>query len=116
MKTLLYIALFAILSFSTGYFLSQWLLVAFIGFVVALLFKQGILKSGLLTLLVVGLVWFGLAYSIDLANESILSTRIGNLFGGLGPITLAAVSGLIGGVVAMFGAFTGASLQSMINK
>ena len=116
MKLLSYIALLAFLTFCTGYSLSHWWLVAFIGFVVALLFKEGILKSGLITLMVVALVWFGYAYSIDIANESILSTRIGNLFGGLGPFALAALSGLVGGLVAMFGAFTGASLQSVIGK
>ena len=114
MKILSYIVLLAILTLCTGFFLSQWWIVAFIGFVVALLFRQGILKSGLITLLVVALVWFGVAYNIDASNGSILSTRIGNLFGGVGPLALAAISGLVGGIVAMFGAFTGASLQSAI--
>ena len=116
MKTLSYILLLSILTFFTGYFLDQWWLVAFIGFVVALLFKEGLLKSGLLTLLVVSLVWFGTAFSIDMSNESILSSRIGDLFGGLSPLLLALISGLVGGIVAMFGAFTGASLQSAFTK
>lgn len=116
MKIISYIVLLAFLTFCTGYFLSQWWLVAFIGFVVALFYKEGIIKSGLITLFVVGLVWFATAYSIDVSNESILSTRIGNLFGGLSPILLALVSGLVGGIVAMFGAFTGASLHSAISK
>ncbi|MEE9373337.1 MAG: hypothetical protein V3V00_09820 [Saprospiraceae bacterium] len=116
MKILGYVLLLAILTFCTGYFLPQWWLVAFIGFVVALVFRQGMMRSAVITLLVVGLVWFGTAYKIDIANESILSTRVGDLFGGLGSTTVALISGFIGGVVAMFGAMTGASLHSVLGQ
>jgi len=96
--------------------MSQWWLVAFVGFIVALTFKENITTSAIITFLVVGLVWFLVAYTIDIRNESILSTRIGNLFGGLGSFSITFISAMIGGIVAMFGAMTGASLSAAVNN
>ena len=116
MKTVAYIVLLAVLTFCTGYFLSQWWIVAFIGFIVALVFKESMSKSGIITLLVVSLVWFVMAYSIDINNESILSGRIGNLFGGLNSLAVTLISALVGGIVAFFGALTGASLNATVEN
>lgn len=116
MKTISYIVLLAIMTFLTGIFLPQWWFVIFVAFLCALIFKEGIWKSGLISLVVVLAVWMSMALFIDSNNESILSTRVGNLFGGLSPLLLALVSGVIGGIVSMFGAMTGASLLSMMNK
>ena len=115
MKILIYVLLLAFLTICSGFLLPQWWAVAFIGFVVAIAFKEGMGKSALITFLTVGLIWFLVAFNIDAANESILSTRIGELFG-IGSLGITLVSALIGGLAAMFGALTGASLQKVISE
>lgn len=116
MKIILYILLLAVLTFLSGVFLPEWWFVAVISFALAMIFKEGLGRTALVTVVVVFLVWFGTAMYIDAGNSSILSSRMGNLFGGLSPGLLAAVSGLIGSVCALLGALTGASLNAIISK
>ena len=116
MKTLIYILLLAVLTFLSGVFLPQWWFVAVIGFALAMIFREGLGRTALITFLAVFLVWLGTAMYIDAGNDSILSGRIGNLFGGLSPFLLAAVTGLLGGLCALLGALTGASLSSTISR
>lgn len=71
--------------------------------------------SALITFATVAIVWFIVAMRIDMANDSILSTRIGDLFG-VGSMGMVIVSALIGGIVAMLGALTGASLRKSIHS
>ena len=115
MKTFIYILALGILTFAVGSFLPYWWMVVVIAFVLALLFKQGMGKSALITFTTVFIVWLALALFINMGNESILSTRMGELFN-IGSIGIMIVSALIGGIASMLGALTGASLAKTINS
>ncbi len=110
MNNLTYIISLTILTLIAGYLLPQWWMIAIISFVLAIVFKQSLLRSALISLITVGLVWFVTALMINVANDSILSDRVGELFG-IGSIGMMAASALIGGLIACLAALTGASLQ-----
>jgi len=114
MKTISYVALLAFLTFCSGYLLPQWWIIAFVSFVVAIAFRQGMLRSGLLSFLTVGMVWLISAFVIDGANDSILSQRVGDLFG-VGSSGILIVTAVLGGTIALLAALTGASLRQVID-
>ena len=59
------------------------------------------------------LLWGGLAYWIDIKNESILSTRISQLMGiGNNPVLLVLITGIIGGLVGGFAAMSASFLRA----
>lgn len=59
------------------------------------------------------LLWGGLAFFHDQANDHILSSQIGALFQGLSPLVIVLLTGLIGGLAGGFGALTGANLREV---
>ena len=115
-KTLFYIILLGLLTLLCGIFLPQWWFVAVVSFLTALVFKEKMLKTGVITFLVVTIVWMGTAMYIDIGNESILSSRIGQILGGLSPFLLTLITGLLGGIVATLAGLTGASLNAVFFK
>ncbi len=62
------------------------------------------------------LLWGGYALFIDLANEGILSSRFGNLVGGLGRPIVLLLTALIGGLISALGALTGSFVHTFFNK
>ena len=115
-KTLFYIILLGMLTLLCGIFLPQWWFVAVVSFLTALVFKENMLKTGIISFLVVTVVWFGTAMYIDGGNESILSSRIGQILGGLSPFLLTLITGFLGGVVATLSGLTGASINAVFFK
>jgi len=58
-------------------------------------------------------LWGGLAFWIDVKNDSILSVRISQLMGiGNNPVILILITGLIGGLVGGFAAMSASFLRS----
>lgn len=111
MKFLVAVILTAILSFLGGLFLPWWSLViaAFIG---GVLIHQSAFRAYFAGFLGVFLLWSGLAWWTDNANESILSLRIAQLFPG--PDTaffIIVLTGLVAGIVGGLGALTGHFLR-----
>lgn len=115
-KSIFYILLLGVLTLLCGIFLPQWWFVAVASFLTALAFKESMVKTAIISFFVVALVWFGTALYIDSANDSILSTRIGLLLGGMTPLVLTLITGILGGLVATLAGLTGASLNRAFFK
>lgn len=64
----------------------------------------------------VGLLWFAQALIIDLTNESILSSRVSQLFSLNSSFLLLVVTAVIGGFCGGFGALTGRMLANLFVK
>lgn len=93
-----------------------WWCCGIIAFVVALGLR---LRPG--TAFIVGLVGVALAWGmyaewIDTQNSSILSARIGSLFGGISAFMIVVITAVIGGVVGGFGGMTGGALSALVFK
>ena len=111
MRILLSIILTALLCFIAGLFLPWWS-IAIIAFLVALLFCQSPGAHFLSGFLGVFLLWFLLAFWLDLKNEHILSAKIAQLFHlGSASILLVFITAFVGALVGGFAAFTGGSVR-----
>ena len=103
--------LIALLSFIGGLFLPWWT-IAVAGFIVSALIPQQPLTAFFAGFLALFLLWGGMALVIDLANGSILSTRVAGIL----PLhdaswALILVTGLVGALVGGGGSLTAAYLQ-----
>ena len=117
MKFLVALLLTALLSFLAGVYLEWWWFFAVIAFIVALLVHQKSGKAFLAGFLGLFILWAGLAFWIDLKNESILSSKIAQLLPLEGSsILLILVTGIIGGLLAGFAAMSGSYLRSSNQK
>ena len=113
MKFLAAIILTALLSYVSGLFLPWWG-IAIAAFLVAALIPQKSLLSFLAGFLAVFLLWAGMAFWFDAANNSILSGKIANILPlGGNAILLILVTGFIGGLVGGLAAFTGRQLRPL---
>jgi hypothetical protein len=102
----------ALLSF-IGSLWFDWWIIAVTSFLVALLIQQKAWKAFLSGFLGLFLLWCLLAEWIDVANESILSAKIGLLLGiGGNSLLLVLITGTVGGLVAGFAAMSGSFLRS----
>lgn len=112
MKFLTALILTALLSFITGLY-SRWWVFTIAAFAVALLIHQKAGKAFLSAFLALFLLWAGLAWWIDSANDSLLSSKIGELLG-IGPnsFLLIVITGFVAGFVAGFAAMSGSFLRS----
>lgn len=107
MKFIVAILITALLSFAAGLYLGWWS-IAITSFIVGLAIHQHPGKAWLSGFLGLFLLWGGLAWYIDVKNQSILSQRIAQVFPLNGSaVLLILVTALIGALVAGFGALTG---------
>ena len=112
MKFFIALVLTAILSFIGGLYTPWWSL-AIIAFLVGLLIHQKAGKAFLAGFLGLLLLWSGLAWWQDSANESLLSGKIGAILGiGNNSFLLIVITGIIAGLVAGFAAMSGSFLRS----
>jgi len=110
-KFIISLLLIALLSFISGLFFPWWT-IAVAAFVVCALIPQRPLASFFTGFLALFLLWGGLATYIDLANNSILSTRVAGLVYLHGSsVALLLVTGFIGALVGGGGALTAAFLR-----
>lgn len=113
MKFFVAIILTALLSFVAGIYIKWWWFFAIISFFVALLVNQGAGKSFLSGFLGLFILWAGLAWWIDIKNESVLSVKIAELLPlGGSSFALILVTGLLGGIIAGFAALSAGFLRS----
>ena len=114
MKFFVSMLLTAILVFVAGLYLPWWCLV-FAAFFVALLIHQRSGRAFLSGFLGVFILWTFLAWWIDMKNESVLSTKVAELFSlGGSSFLLILISAIIGALVAGFAAMSGSYLRSII--
>lgn len=112
MKFLIATILTAILAFISGLFLPWWGM-AITSLLVAVLVHQKAGKAFLSGLLGVFLLWAGLAWWIDMQNNSILSKKIATILPlGGNSMLLILVTGIIGGLIAGFAAMSGSFLRA----
>lgn len=108
MKFVLAVILTALFAFISGLFFPWWS-IAIIAFLVALLIRQSPGRSFLAGFIALFILWSLIAFWIDVKNESILSRKVAQLFSlGQSSLALIFVTGLIGALVAGFGAMSGA--------
>ena len=60
-----------------------------------------------------GLLWGLQAYNLNMMNQELLATKMGELFGGFKPIHLVYATSLIGGLLGSFGAMTGSLFRQI---
>lgn len=102
----------AILSFISGLFLPWWG-IAFVSLAVAALIHQKAWKAFLSGFLGVFVLWAGLAWWIDMKNNSVLSQKVASILPlGGSAWALILVTGFIGGLVGGFAALAGCYLRT----
>ncbi|MCI5081150.1 MAG: hypothetical protein MRY78_05635 [Saprospiraceae bacterium] len=106
MKPITYTILLIVGAFLLQQILPWWILPLYAG-VLAFVLKIRPLAAFLLGLLCGALLWGGMAFWLDLQNNSRLSVRMGELFGGLSPNMMIVATALPGAVFAALGACTG---------
>jgi hypothetical protein len=111
MKFIIAILLTALLSFAIGFYMSWWS-IALAAFLVAALIRQNPGRAWLSGFLGIFLLWAGLAWWIDIKNQSILSQKVATLFPLDGSVLmLILITALIGALVAGFAALTGSYIR-----
>lgn len=113
MKFIVTLILTALLSFICGIYIPYWWFFAVVAFVVAILVHQRAGKAFLAAFLALLLLWGGLAWWIDLKNESILSSKVASILplGGSG-VSLILITAFLGALVAGLAAMSGSYLRS----
>ncbi len=112
MKFIVAVIITSLLSFIGGMYFTWWI-IAIAAFITALLIYQRSWKAFLSGFIALLLLWGGLAFWIDIKNESILSARISQLMGiGNNPILLILLTGVVGGMVAGFAAMSASFLRA----
>lgn len=114
MKTIIQIILIALLTYIGQLFMPWWVVFLTAAFTTAIIKTKGP-ASFLSGFVAIFILWLSQVYFIDIANESILSTKVAAIFG-LSPILLMLVTALIGGICGGFGALTGKFLIDLFNK
>ena len=115
MKFLIQLILIAVLAY-LGQLLGPWWIVFIAaGLVTALLKSKGgaAFFAGFLG---VALLWFLQALAIDMANESILSAKVAQLFSLNSSMLIILVTALVGGICGGFGSLTGSMLGKLFEK
>jgi hypothetical protein len=93
-----------------------WWCCGVVAFLVCMIFRLRPGQAFLAGLVGVGLAWGSVAGWIDVHNNGVLSTRIGQLFGGISSMLVVILTGMIGGIVGGFGGMTGGALSSLLWK
>jgi hypothetical protein len=107
------VILTALLSFITGLYSPAWWSFALVAFIVAICLPQTPLQAFASGFLALFLLWAGLAWWIDVNNDSILSSRISQLLGvGNHPFLLVLITGFISGLIAGLAAVSASFLRA----
>lgn len=111
MKFVISILLTALLSFAVSYYLPWWS-IAVVAFIVTALIHQRPIRAFLTGFIALFLLWGGLAFTIDINNQHILSQKIAQVLPlGGSAFLLIIITAFIGALVAAFAALTGSYLR-----
>ncbi|RYY14629.1 MAG: hypothetical protein EOO04_29920 [Chitinophagaceae bacterium] len=91
-----------------------WWIIAVVGLMVGYLVPLSPSKSFLAGFLACFILWAGLAFYLDLANDHILAKRIGALFTLNEPFLMILITGIIGGLVTGMASLTGSLLRKSV--
>ena len=107
MKNILLGAISIILLGGVAHQFSPWWSIVVVAAIVGMIFSKNANSSFLYGFVGVLLLWGLAAYRLDVGNESILSTRMGEIFGDIGSLGMIGATALLGGILGGFGALTG---------
>jgi hypothetical protein len=100
-----------------AYFIADftpWFAVVGVAFFVALLIRSSGIGAFMSGFIGIGLLWIIQSWMIDTENASLLSTKIAQLFSLPAGWYMIIISGVVGGLVAGFGALSGHTLRNLI--
>ena len=86
---------------------TPWWSIVIVAAIVGIIFNKHAGSSILYGFVGVLLLWGLAAYRLDICNESILSTRMGEIFGQIGSVGMIGATALLGGILGALGALTG---------
>ena len=115
MKFLLKIIFTAASAYLMQFYLPWWSIVV-AGFLISLILSSKGVSSFFSGFLGIGLLWFFLAWRIDLANTSILTDKVAAIFSLPNSLLLILITSIIGGLAGGFGALAGSHLRSIFTR
>jgi len=115
MRFAIAILLMLVLNYISG-LVFPWWIIAIVGLTVGYLISLTPSKSFLAGFLACFILWAGIAFYTDLANEHILATRVGALFTLKQPILMVLITGIIGGLITGLASLTGALLRKRLKS
>lgn len=115
MKVVIKIILIATLAYLVGVHLPWWSVVVVAFLVNALIYTKGS-PSFLSGFWGVGLLWLILAWNIDVANASLLSSKVSQVLEIKTTLAILALTFVVGGLAGGFGALTGSHLRNLTKK
>ena len=115
MKLILKILLIAALTYAGGFVLPWWIVIL-ISFLICFLLDSSGISSFVSGFLGGGIVWLFYSWYIDAQTESIMSSKIIQLFPFGDRIILIILAGLIGAFSGGFGALSGNSFKLLFKK
>jgi len=107
--------LIALASLLTALFMPWWSLIVVAG-IASFILPGNNFNAMLSGFLGAGLLWLVMAWKVDIETASIMSQKIVQLFPVDDTNTLILITGLIGGLSAALGAFTGNSFRQIFIK
>ncbi len=104
-----------VLSYTSQFMLPWWGVMIGSALATILVYNKGFFSffAGFIGL---GALWFYLAYSIDNANQSLLSGKVAALFGLESGFQMVLVTALLGAIIGGFSALTGNYFIAMFKK
>ena len=91
-----------------------WFSLGLVAVVLGFGFRQTALQAFITGLVGGFLLWAGYAGYLHFLNEGILGDRMGRLFGGVGGWAIVGITGLLGGLLAGVGCWTGQALRRVV--
>jgi hypothetical protein len=113
MKIIIATMLIMILTYVGSVYLPWWILVV-VAFVITAFLALSPWKGFVAGFLGVFTAWAITAGWIDVQNSSILSQRIGSLFGNIPPIMLIIVTGFLGGILGGVSGLSGCTISKWL--
>lgn len=102
-----------LLSLISGFFLPWWT-IAIAAFIVGFYLTTSTSIAFFSAFLSLLLLWSGFALFLDVQNQSILSTKVAQLFSLPHPLLIVFISGFIAGIVAGFTSLTGFLMRKVV--
>ena len=107
MKNALYLSLSILIFGNLGHFGLPWWSLVLVAALAGWLFPLSSGKNFASAFVAGLLLWLTNAFLLDIANEGLLSAKVGVLFQGLKGGHLLFLTGIFGGILTAFGAMTG---------
>lgn len=115
MKLIVRLILIVALTWFLSFYLPWWIVIV-VSFLVGLVIDGSGFNAFISGFLGAGLLWLIYSWYLDIQTNSILSSKLVELFPFDDKILLIIMSGLIGGLCGGFGAVTGNSFRKMFVK